>query len=262
MKTPQGNNHSQSSWYVLRKKSMKPIFESGNHLREMKKVYSSDTGKYLIEIYPIVFRQDKRLFAFTHAKVIGPNSEIITEVFRNDEKFPFLFVENHIDGNDYLLCAEDTQAHTVVCLTTGERQDFVSERTKRGMEFSWRKFHLSPNGKSIAIEGTSKHKHDEIAEYREIRFFDFSSPYDLPYTEIGERIVRPYEEVIRWEQQGIVLSTYEEVRKSDNKPYLELNRKEVLAALKNDDLQTRRVIYRYPVGEGKAEEMFSEWVVK
>lgn len=261
MTSHRGNNHSQSSWYVHRRKSIMPIFETGKHLREMTKKYSSTTGKYLIEIYPIVFRRGKGHAAFTHARVLGPENEVITEVFRNDEKFPFYFVENHVDGHDYILCSEDTQTHGAIRLDTGERTDFVSEKTKRDMEFSWRKFHLSPCGTRIAIEGTCKRKHDELSEYSEIRFYSFDDPMDLPYEEIGERYIGPYDEVLGWDGEGIIFSTHEEMRRSDEKPYYDLTREEVIVALEQNDLHSRRVIYNLEPNGNKT-ELFSEWVAK
>jgi len=196
--------------------------------------------------------------------VLDAKGKLIHAIFRNDVDFPFLFVEDHSDGNDYLICAEDLQTHTVIRLNTGERLDYVSEKSKRNMEFSWQRFFVSPDMKKMAIEGTAKHKHNELVEYSEIRFYNFENPLILPYYEISDRITCPYENIEGWEEDNssLLVSFLEERRKSDQKSFIDLTRKESMKALKNDDLQFRRVIYRFPIETGKCEEVYSEWVVK
>ena len=254
-------NHTRQDWYKTHRRKVETIFQKGKYLHDKKKIYPSETGKYKIEILPVVFRHGDRYFAYTLAKIKKGN-KVIANIKRNGEKFPFLFVEDHIDGHDYLLCAEDYQSQTIFRLDTGDRTEFVSEKAKREMEFSWQRFHLSPDGETLAIEGSVKTKHKELAEYRECRFFSFKDPMILPYYEKGDRITCPYEDIIGWEDRdNLLVAIHEERRKTDMKPLSDMTKGRRIKCLKANAFGIRRIVYKFPLEEGDRQEVYSEWVV-
>ena len=205
-------NHTRQDWYKTHRRKVETVFQKGKYLHEKKKIYPSETGKYKIEILPVVFKHDDRFFAYTLAKIKKGN-KVIANIKRNGEKFPFLFVENHIDGHDYLLCAEDYQSQTIFRLDTGDRTEFVS-RGKEKWSFHGKSF-IYLQTETLAIEGSVKTKHTELAEYRECRFFSFKDPMILPYYEKGDRITCPYEDIIGWEDKdNLLVAIHEERRKT------------------------------------------------
>ena len=255
-------NNVREDWYSQHRKKIMDHFKIAKPLSNRVKKYQSPSGKYTVVVTPVEFRfrNKKTKYIYTIGTVYQ-DGKMIFNVHRNAPDFPYLFVEDHEDGFDYLLCAEDNQARTVVQLNTSKARSFISEKSQRGIEFCWQKLHTSENAKVIAVEGYVKHKPKDKLEYREIRFYKFSDIMDLPWKEIGERINFPYEEFISWENDShYTLAIHEEVRYTDNMKVNDLTQAERKNSLLKDEIRLKKIFYKFPLQEGIREEVYSEWI--
>jgi hypothetical protein len=96
--------------------------------------------------------------------------EPIAEIYRNYSSFPFLFIEEHPNGHDYLVCGEDYQGQTVIELDTGARRDHLPEDAKKGHGFCWIAMRFEASANLIVAEGCI------WACPYEQRFYDFANP--------------------------------------------------------------------------------------
>lgn len=101
---------------------------------------------------------------------VSLNDNIIAVVNRNYGSFPFLFVENHPNGHDYLICGEDYQGQTVIELDTGKRINFLPPEAEKGFGFCWGSYEFNKENNILAVDGCI------WACPYEFRFFDFSDP--------------------------------------------------------------------------------------
>ncbi len=104
----------------------------------------------------------------------GTKPLFIATIDRNYGAFPFLFIEGHPDGHDYLICGEDYQGQTVIQidagLDCGKRQDVMSPGSDRGHGFCWSEYRFDVASKILVVAGCIW-----AAPY-EYRFYDFSDP--------------------------------------------------------------------------------------
>ena len=129
------------------------------------KVFHSPSGKYTLTVY--THPQGGNFWSYTRGVVSGGCDVTIC---RNYSSFPYLFVEGHPDGNDYLVCGRDYQSQTVVNLTSGETRTYTSPPS-----FCWAAYTAGPSKTTLAVEGCYWG-----APY-EIIVVDFSHPMrDLP----------------------------------------------------------------------------------
>lgn len=256
-------NNVRENWYAEKRQEVEKKFQKGKYLHDKRKTFHSESGKYQLQITPVIFKVKDRFWAYTIGKVLASdNKTVLHTIKRDSDKFPFFFTEGH-DGKDYLLCGEDRQGQTIIELNTGQTTTYVGEKAKRDMEFAWQKFHVSPDKEHIAIEGYAKSNHKDFSEYRSIRFFNFKQPMILPYYEIGDRITFPYDEGIGWEnEQNFLVAVNEERRKSDMKPLKDMTRGRRLKCLEENSYGIRKTVYRMPLHEGERQEVYSEWVVQ
>tara|TARA_R110002096_G_scaffold429850_1_gene643136 strand:+ start:4175 stop:4984 length:810 start_codon:yes stop_codon:yes gene_type:complete len=261
------SNNISERWYRNKRAEVDDKIEDGKVLSEKRKEYESPQNKYILSITPVAFKEDNRYWAYTIGKVYkklkNKTGEHICTIYRNSEKFPFVFLENQDDGHDYFISGEDYQGQTVVQLDTKERYDFIGEKAKRDMEFCWQKFHQSPNKQIIAVEGHAKNKPTEMSEYRSIRFFKFEDKMALPYEEYGNRISFHYDDAIGWEDdEHFLVSVIEDRRKDDLKRVKDLPKKERMKCLEDNNFGRRNIVYRVPIlgGEEDIKEVYSEWL--
>lgn len=98
------------------------------------KTETSPSGKYSLTISTIETKPG--CWDYTCGVVKAGDREIST-VKRNYSSFPFLWIEDHPNGHDYLVCGENYQGQTVIELDTGKRRDFLPEEAKKGHGFCW-----------------------------------------------------------------------------------------------------------------------------
>lgn len=98
--------------------------------------------------------------------------ELLHEVKRNYGSFPYLWLEGHTNGHDYLICGHDYQGQTVIELDTGQRRDSMSEHADKGWGFCWSDYKCDATSKLLVVDGCI------WACPWEYRFFDFSNPME------------------------------------------------------------------------------------
>ena len=103
----------------------------------------------------------------------------LADVKRNYSGFPFLWVEDHPSGHDYLLCGEDYQGQTFIELDTARRRDFLPDEAAKGFGFCWADYELMPDGVTLKVEGCY------WACPYEYKFFDVSDPIEKGWPELG-----------------------------------------------------------------------------
>lgn len=100
---------------------------------------------------------------------ISDNAEI-ADVKRNYSSFDYLFIENHPNGHDYLVCGEDYQGQTVIELDTKKRKDLLPEEAKQGVGFCWVDYRFDIPTQILVVDGCI------WACPYELRFYDFADP--------------------------------------------------------------------------------------
>ena len=100
------------------------MLQDNNNNSPQTQTHSSKSGKYRVEITTNIQADDDN-FNHSIARVFDTKSEkLLFEIKRNFGDFPYCFAENHRNGNDYFLCAEDYQGQTVLELNTLKRVDY------------------------------------------------------------------------------------------------------------------------------------------
>lgn len=111
------------------------------------KEHTSSSGKYRLVVS--VHATGKGTWNYTKGVVLAGDRAIET-VCRNYSSFPFLFVEEHPSGHDYLVCGYDYQGQTIVELDTGRRVDYPPGPFGG---FCWSSYTASPSKRTLAVSG-------------------------------------------------------------------------------------------------------------
>lgn len=130
----------------------------------------SQSGKYKLSLH--AYKTGSGSWAYTQGKVYSASSDQpLAIVNRNYSSFPHLFIENHPNGHDYLICGEDYQGQTVIELDTGKRVDYFPEEAFEGFGFCCSSFiEFDRDTQLLLVEGCY------WACPYEYRFYDFSDP--------------------------------------------------------------------------------------
>lgn len=140
----------------------------------------SPSGKYKLVLTS--FSTGKGTWSYRQGQVYTQGSDTpIATVQRNYHSFPFLFVEGHPNGHDYLVCGEDYQGQTVIELDTGRRRDELPDAAKKGHGFCWAGFEFVPSMQALLVDGCYW-----AAPY-EFRFYDFTDPLS-GWPQIGDDV--------------------------------------------------------------------------
>lgn len=172
------------------------------------KEHLSPSGKYKLVVTS--HETSPGCWSYSKGKVFQADSdEPIAEVRRNYGAFPFLFLEDHMDGHEYLICGEDYQGQTFVQLDTGKLVSDRSFGAERGFGFCWASYRLLGDGKTLLVDGCY------WACPYELKFFDVSDPMkgwpelelpydDLDYLDPEKSEVKVEGDTIVWEERGWV----------------------------------------------------------
>lgn len=128
----------------------------------------SESGRYKLVVQRYAF---KKGWNYSKGSVYR-GDELLFEVHRNYGGFPFLFIEGHPNGHDYLVCGEDYQGQTVLELDTGRRRDFIPNSGTLGVGFCWVSMRFDAATKLLVVAGCI------WACPYEYRFYDFSDPME------------------------------------------------------------------------------------
>jgi len=132
----------------------------GEHLSPVK--------GYKLVVTP--FATKKGCWDYTQRLVYSPDGKLIAEIQRNYSSFPFAFIENHPNGNVYLVAGADYQGQTVIELNTGKRRDYLPEDAAKGCGFCCADYQFDVASQILVVDGCI------WACPYEYRFYDFSDP--------------------------------------------------------------------------------------
>lgn len=155
-------------WQTYYKLQKDAFFAPENAVEERRTTYTSPSGKYILTVTP--FSTTKGGWNYTQGIVAAADGSPIEEVRRNYSHFPFLFVEGHPNGHDYLICGEDYQGQTVIELDTGKRRELLPKEAKKGHGFCWASYEYHEPSQMLMVNGCF------WACPYEFRFYDFSDP--------------------------------------------------------------------------------------
>ncbi|MAH47665.1 hypothetical protein CMI37_17730 [Candidatus Pacearchaeota archaeon] len=158
----------------------------------------SPSGRYKLVVS--IYSTKKGCWNYSRGQVYRTaDDEQVADVKRNYSQFPFLFMEDHLDGHDYLICGEHYQGQTFCQLDTGKRKD------QKGT-FCWGSYTLLGK-KALLVDGCFW-----AAPY-EYKVFDVSDPmkgwpeykldeklYDL---EASGKVTMTEEGQILWENEDL-----------------------------------------------------------
>ncbi|WP_437563043.1 hypothetical protein [Sorangium sp. So ce542] len=145
------------------------FFRPENEEEGSREESSSPAGRYRLVVSS--YSTGHGTWDYTQGEVYRTGAaDPIAVVQRNFGSFPFLFVEAHPNGHDYLVCGEDYQGQTVVELDTGKRRDHLPEEAREGVGFCWVDMRFEPSVAMLVVEGCV------WACPYELRFFDFADP--------------------------------------------------------------------------------------
>jgi hypothetical protein len=183
---------------------------------EAKVIQLSEKYTLIVEVYKTTG------WSYSLGLVLDIHGKVLTSVKRNYPQFPYALIESHpSDGHDYLVCGEDYQGQTIVCLTTGEKKSYLPPEACRGSGLCWAGIYPSPNKKVLAVDACY------WGGPYDLYLFDFSSPMDLPYPELKRISNLDYNESYEWiDDQTIRCIQEVEIRKSDGVPYEDLSEEE------------------------------------
>lgn len=152
-------------------------FAPENERKDSIKEHLSPSGKY--KLITSRFATGPGTWDYSQGKVFKIGSdEPIAVVQRNYGAFPFLFVENHPNGHDYLLAGEDYQGQTVVELDTGKVVNNLSHGASKGFGFCWADYTFNREHQLLIVDGCF------WACPYELKFFDFSDPMNQGWPEL------------------------------------------------------------------------------
>ena len=192
------------------------IFIPENALNEIETA-DSPSGKYYIDITKYKFDKENKIYTLGSVFLNLENGErkLISKVQRNYATFPFVFIENHSNGHDYLVCSEDIEGQTIIELDSGKESSWVPILAG----FCWVDMIPSPSNNLIAIDGCY------WGCPFETKIYDFSNPMKPPFDCLTEDY--SIEKFNGWNNDDTCSIYVEfETRKSDGKPIKDLTEEE------------------------------------
>lgn len=144
-------------------------FTPDNTDLENRREKLSPSGKYKLVITP--YRTKPGCWSFTQGLIFNvENGQQIAEIQRNYSSFPYLWVEDHVNGHSYLIGGADYQGQTVIELDTGLRKDFLPAAAIDGAGFCWAEYEYNTAKQVLIVDGCY------WACPYEYKLYDFSDP--------------------------------------------------------------------------------------
>lgn len=153
----------QERVWELQKES---YFVPANKLGEPT-VHVSASQKYKLVVQQY---ETKKGYARYSRGLVYKGDTLVGDIKRNYCAFPFLFIEDHPNGHDYLVCGEDYQGQTVLELDTGMCSIALSEDADKGWGFCWSSYQFNKSAQVLVVDGCI------WACPYEFRLYDFSDP--------------------------------------------------------------------------------------
>lgn len=134
---------------------------------EFTREENSPSKKYLLKLYKK--ENGKGFWNYSRGEVYRTSDNtLLATIDRNYSSFPFLFIENHPNSHDYLICGEDYQGQNVIELDTGKQKK--GGYNNGGDGFCWASYELDIPHQILIVGGCY------WASSYEFKFFDFHDP--------------------------------------------------------------------------------------
>ena len=253
-------NYATDPWYEERRNRVIKAVSTGKALKAKKEIRASPSGKYMLELTPYSVK-DMRCPFFSVVEIIRKiDGERMGKIIRNEADFPFLFIEEY-EGKDYLMCAEDYQGFTLINITDGKKYDYVPEKSKRDLALRIMDFYISPDRRTLAIEGCGRTKPSDLVDWDEIHFYKIEDLTKLPYQEVDKRITFAYDKVIGWEtNERFIVSRIEDYIVPSGVCLDEVkDQVERINLLRTGNIKKQNGYYAYYPKTAEMEKVFSEW---
>lgn len=157
---------------------MENYFISEN-IKKINEPEFSDSKKYKLIV--TTFKTKTGCWGYSKG-IVYKDDQIICEIKRNFESFPFLFIENHKNGHDYLICGEDYQGQTILELDTGNKINYLPEEANSGCGFCGVEYKFDPQSSILIVSGCI------WGGPYEYKFIDFSNPMEWTQIQCDEFI--------------------------------------------------------------------------
>lgn len=130
--------------YMHRRREIERI--AGDYITCKEETFTSPSGRCVAKVASLA-SPDKQFWGYTLCTVYkaGERAPLAT-VLRNYDRFWLTWLEDHPNGNDYLLCEEDYQGYGFVNLTKGT-QAFTHE----GAGYGWCVAELTLHGPTLGV---------------------------------------------------------------------------------------------------------------
>lgn len=204
--------------YAEIRKTTLDVFSTYSPIEGSEITSISPTGLYKLRI--LTYGPDQKPAWYYSRGIVTRNSDgyVIADVIRNYGHFWYTWLE-HPNGNEYLLCGEDYQGYCVVNLSQESYQVYFPEEGYRGTGFCWTAVYPSPDNLVLAVHGCI------WASPYDLVFYDFRTPDNLPYRELGR--TSDVLDTYRWlDNQTFQIEREITLRKEDGVLYNDLSEAE------------------------------------
>lgn len=156
--------------YLIHRGHIDDVFVDANRSERPPQEVMSPSGRYKLVITGYIRPGG---WGYSRGEVFRIADGVrVADVKRNYGMFPFLFMEDHVDGHDYLVCGEDYQGSTFCQLDTGKVKSFIPDEAFEGFGFCWGHYERVGDGSILLVVGCYWAAPDEI------RLHDISSPME------------------------------------------------------------------------------------
>jgi hypothetical protein len=165
---------------------IKTYFDPSNLIEDSAETNISPSGNYRLDTSSFGQTKPNCNWDVTKVEIFDEKlNEMVFSFFCNDGNFFYSWLNRA--GTEYFICAEDIfGGQTIIDLTNRKMESYSPNEDG----FIWTGFHLSPDGKYLATIGCY------WACSYVIKIFDFTSPLNLPLTEIKEIDLLGNDEII------------------------------------------------------------------
>lgn len=215
---------------------IKKYFDANQFIENSQKIFVSRNEKFRLETSNYHQAKNDVNWDVTKVEIFDNQSnETLFEFFSSDGGFFHSWLETK--DVEYLICAEDLfGGQTIIDLTNKKMSSFSENQDG----FIWTEFHLSPDGKTLAIIGCF------WACPFVIKLYDFRNPLELPLREIKEVELIGTEKIVGWldnnsfKTKGIKAEYEEEPHESGGIRFKPIGETEIERVIKIHDQLSNR----------------------
>jgi hypothetical protein len=138
--------------YKVNRGEIEDYFVPANKAPKDEQVFNSPSEKYKLVV--TAYGTKPGAWNYARGKVYRiSDGQLVADVKRNYSSFPFMWLEQHIDGHDYLICGEDYQGQTFCQLDTAQQKSYLPIEAYDGAGFCWADYKLLDDKRTLLVEG-------------------------------------------------------------------------------------------------------------